>query len=114
MTKNQPGKPAFPESVYVADMEVSTTLAVLVEAERLRAQGVDLVDLGAGEPDFQTPQNVKYAAQKALDENFTRYTATSGIAPLRRAIVEMMQRDFSAGYEPSEVIVTVGAKQAIF
>lgn len=114
MTKNQPGKPAFPESVYVADMEVSSTLAVLVEAERLRAQGVDLVDLGAGEPDFHTPQNVKYAAQKALDENFTRYTATSGIAPLRRAIVDMMRRDFGAGYEPSEVIVTVGAKQAIF
>jgi len=114
MTSNQPGRAAFPESVYVADMEVSSTLAVLVEAERLRAQGVDLVDLGAGEPDFQTPQNVKYAAQKALEENFTRYTATSGIAPLKRAIVDMMQRDFGAAYNTSEVIVTVGAKQALF
>jgi aspartate aminotransferase len=114
MTSNQPGRAAFPESVYVADMEVSSTLAVLVEAERLRAQGVDLVDLGAGEPDFPTPQNVKYAAQKALEENFTRYTATSGIAPLKHAIVDMMRRDFGAAYNTSEVIVTVGAKQAVF
>jgi aspartate aminotransferase len=114
MTSNQPGRAAFPESVYVADIEVSSTLAVLVEAERLRAQGVDLVDLGAGEPDFPTPQNVKYAAQKALEENFTRYTATSGIAPLKHAIVDMMRRDFGAAYNTSEVIVTVGAKQAIF
>jgi aspartate aminotransferase len=114
MTSNQPGRAAFPESVYVADMEVSSTAVVLAEAERLRAQGVDLVDLGAGEPDFPTPQNIKYAAQKALEENFTRYTATSGIAPLKRAIVDMMQRDFGAAYNTQEVIVTVGAKQAIF
>lgn len=105
---------SFEESVYVADMEVSSTLAVLMEAERLRAEGVDLIDLGAGEPDFPTPRNVKDAAQKAIETNFTRYTATSGIAPLRTAIAEMMRRDFGAGYDPSEVLVTIGGKQAIF
>jgi aspartate aminotransferase len=95
-------------------MEVSSTLAVLMEAERLRSEGVDLIDLGAGEPDFPTPRNVKDAAENAIEENFTRYTATSGIAPLRKAITEMMRRDFGASYDPSEVLVTVGGKQAIF
>jgi aspartate aminotransferase len=104
----------FSESSYVAGMEVSSTLAVLMEAERLRAEGVNLVDLGAGEPDFNTPRNVKDAAEQAIEKNFTRYTSTSGIAPLRRAVVEMMNRDFGADYEPSQVIVTMGGKQAIF
>ena len=105
---------AFKESIHVSEMEVSSTLAVLMEAERLRAEGVDLIDLGAGEPDFPTPRNVKDAAERAIENNFTRYTATSGIAPLRKAITEMMQRDFGASYDPSEVLVTIGGKQAIF
>jgi len=95
-------------------MEVSSTLAVLMEAERLRAEGIDLIDLGAGEPDFHTPRNVKDAAEQAIENNFTRYTATSGIAPLRKAITDMMMRDFGASYDPSEVLVTMGGKQAIF
>ena len=104
----------FTESIYVSSMEVSSTLAVLMEAERLRTEGVDLIDLGAGEPDFPTPRNVKDAAEQAIENNFTRYTATSGIAPLRRAITEMMRRDFGASYDPSEVLVTMGGKQALF
>ena len=104
----------FSESSYVSGMEVSSTLAVLMEAERLRAEGVDIVDLGAGEPDFNTPRNVKDAAEQAIEKNFTRYTSASGIAPLRRAVVEMMNRDFGAAYEPSQVLVTMGGKQAIF
>jgi len=95
-------------------MEVSSTLAVLMEAERLRSEGVDLIDLGAGEPDFPTPRNVKDAAELAIEQDFTRYTATSGIAPLRKAITEMMRRDFGASYDPSEVLVTMGGKQALF
>jgi aspartate aminotransferase len=104
----------FKESQHVADMEVSSTLAVLMEAERLRSEGVDLIDLGAGEPDFPTPRNVKDAAEQAIENNFTRYTATSGIAPLRTAITDMMRRDFGASYDPSDVLVTMGGKQAIF
>ncbi|HZM85392.1 MAG TPA: pyridoxal phosphate-dependent aminotransferase [Blastocatellia bacterium] len=104
----------FTESDNVAGMEVSSTLAVLMEAERLRAEGIDLIDLGAGEPDFHTPRNVKDAAEQAIENNFTRYTATSGIAPLRKAITDMMMRDFGASYDPSEVLVTMGGKQAIF
>lgn len=104
----------YKESIYVSQMEVSSTLAVLMEAERLRAEGVDLIDLGAGEPDFPTPRNVKDAAEQAIENNFTRYTATSGIAPLRKAITEMMRRDFGASYDPSQVLVTMGGKQALF
>jgi aspartate aminotransferase len=107
-------KSAFIESDNVAGMEVSSTLAVLMEAERLRAEGVDLIDLGAGEPDFPTPRNVKDAAEQAIENNFTRYTATSGIVSLRNAIAEMMRRDFGASCDPSEVLVTMGGKQAIF
>ena len=111
---NKMSQAVFTESSYVSEMEISSTLAVLMEAERLRAEGVDIVDLGAGEPDFPTPRNVKDAAEQAIEKNFTRYTATSGIAPLRLGIVEMMKRDFGADYEPSQVIVTMGGKQAIF
>ncbi len=107
-------KAVFKELIYVSDIEISSTLAVLMEAERLRAEGVDLVDLGAGEPDFPTPRNVKDAAIRAIEENFTRYTSTSGIHPLRLAIIEMMRRDFGASYDVPETIVTIGGKQGIF
>ena len=104
----------FKESEYVADVEVSSTLAVLMEVERLRAEGKQVIDLGAGEPDFPTPPNVKHAGELAIEQNFTRYTSANGIAPLRRAITDMMERDFGAVYDPSQVLVTVGGKQAIF
>ncbi len=104
----------YKESEYVAEMEVSSTLAVLMEAERLRAEGRDVIDFGAGEPDFPTPENIKDAAHRALDENFTRYTPAAGIPALKLAIIEMMKRDFGAQYKPSEVTATVGGKQAIF
>lgn len=108
------GKAIFTESEYVSDVEVSSTLATLMVAERLRAEGVDLVDLGAGEPDFPTPRNIKEAAERAIEENFTRYTSTGGIAPLKQAIIGMFRRDFDVEYKPSEVIVTVGGKQGLF
>ncbi|HEY6329197.1 MAG TPA: pyridoxal phosphate-dependent aminotransferase [Blastocatellia bacterium] len=114
MTDYQPARSAFAESVYTADMGVSATIAVFSEAERLRAEGVDLVDLGAGEPDFPTPQNIKHAAQRAIEENMTRYTAVGGTAALKQAIIKMAARDFGAAYQPSQVIVTVGGKQGIF
>ncbi len=104
----------FQESQYVSNMEVSSTAKVLAIAERLKAEGVDVVDLGAGEPDFPTPQNVKAAAVRAIEEDFTRYTSTGGIAPLKAAVIEMMQRDFDVTYQPSETIITVGGKQGIF
>lgn len=104
----------FKESRAVSEMEVSSTLKVLMEAERLRAEVVDIVDLGAGEPDFPTPANIKAAAARAIEENFTRYTPTGGTPQLKQAIIRMMERDFGASYGPSEAMATVGGKQAIF
>ena len=114
MTKQRIAEATFRESEYVSDVSVSATAAVLMEAERLRADGVEIVDMGAGEPDFPTPHNIKAAAYRAIEENFTRYTSTGGIAPLKRAILDLMRRDFDVDYKPSESIVTVGGKQGIF
>ncbi len=83
-------------------------------ADKLRAQGVEVIDLGVGEPDFTTPENIKQAAQVALAENFTKYTSTSGIAPLRQAICNYINSNFGSDYAPDECCVTVGGKQGIF
>lgn len=107
-------KAVFKESTYVKDVEVSSTLASLMAAERLRSEGVDVIDFGAGEPDFPTPRNIKDAAERAIEENFTRYTPTAGIPPLKKAIIALMERDFQTTYEPAQVLATIGGKQAIF
>ena len=86
----------------------------MAEAERLRAAGVDIVDFGAGEPDFPTPENVKEAAIRAIREDFSKYTATPGTMELRKAIVERHATDLGTSYAPSEVIASAGGKQAIF
>jgi aspartate aminotransferase len=98
----------------VSRIEVSSTLLVLNEAQRLAAAGKDVVDLGAGEPDFPTPDHIKEAAKRALDENFTKYTNTLGIPELRNAVVERYEKDFQAHVKPSQVMATVGGKQALF
>lgn len=98
----------------VGRISISSTAAVTAEAEKLRAEGVDLVDFGVGEPDFPTPENVKEAAIRAIRENFSKYTAMPGTMELRRAIVERHAADLHTSYVPAEVIATAGGKQAIF
>jgi aspartate aminotransferase len=93
---------------------VSPTLKVAADAERLRRQGVDVVDLGAGEPDFGTPEHVKNAAHAALDNNFTKYTPTPGVPELREAVAQRYRLDYGVDFKAEEVIVTAGAKQALF
>ncbi len=95
-------------------IELSATMAVTAEAARLRAEGVDLVDFGAGEPHFSTPQHIKDAAVAAIGGNFTRYTAVPGIPDVRRAIVERHAADFGTHYTPDEAVFTTGGKLAIF
>jgi aspartate aminotransferase len=95
-------------------ISVSPTMAVLVEAEKLRASGVDVVDFGPGEPDFPTPAHIKEAAIKALEQNRTKYTATAGIMPLREAACRWHAQQLGSSYEPGECIMTVGGKHAIF
>ncbi len=93
---------------------MSPTMKVTADALRLKAQGVDIVDFGAGEPDFPTPAHIAAAAHKAIDANFTKYTTNSGTDDLKRAIVERYRADYGVEYSPGEVIVTAGGKQALF
>src|SRR5512132_2071245 len=87
-------------------VEASPTLKVAAEAERLRSLGIDIVDLGAGEPDFATPAHVVDAARRALDAGFTKYTANVGIHELRQAIVDRYFEWYGVQYTPAETIVT--------
>ncbi len=101
-------------SERIGRISVSSTMAVMQKAEKLKASGVSVVDFGAGEPDFPTPENIKRAAVEALQQNFTKYTPTGGIRDLRQAIVERHAQDFGSNYTAEECLVTVGGKQAIF
>ncbi len=104
----------FPVSDNVARMKASSTLAAMQTAAAMRAAGVDVIDLGAGEPDFDTPQNIKDAAAAAMRAGQTKYTPTAGTRQLQQAIIGFYEREFGATYEASEVMATAGGKQAIF
>src|SRR5438128_2105703 len=92
----------------------SPTMKVTATVDRLRREGIEVIDFGAGEPDFPTPGAVKAAAHEALDHDFTRYTPVAGIADLKRAICERYRQDYGVEYKESEVIVTAGGKQALY
>lgn len=104
----------FPVSDNVARMKASVTLAAMQTAEALRAAGIAVIDLGAGEPDFDTPQYIKDAAVAALQAGKTKYTPTAGTRDLQKAIIDFYQREFAADYQPKEVMASAGGKQAIF
>src|ERR1041385_1001850 len=104
----------FRPSDRVANMQASSTLAAMQAAEALRAQGADVVDFGAGEPDFDTPENIKVAAQAAMKAGRTKYTPTAGTRVLQQAIIDFYANTFGAHYERNEVMATSGGKQAIF
>ena len=103
-----------PIAERISSISVSSTMKVSADAEKLRAQGEDVVDFGAGEPDFPTPDNIKQAAIRALEQNFTKYTAAGGTAELKKAVCETHAKDFGTSYSPSECIITVGGKHVIF
>jgi aspartate aminotransferase len=104
----------FPVSDNVAKMRASSTLAAMQAAVAMRAAGLDVVDLGAGEPDFDTPENIKQAAAEAMRQGKTKYTPTAGTSDLQQAIISFYQREFGASYDKREVMATSGGKQAIF
>ena len=95
-------------------IEVSATLAVAGEAEKLRAAGADLVDLGAGEPHYPTPEHIKEAGIAAIRNDFTKYTAVGGTAELRDAVVKRHAADFGSDYKREDCIASVGGKHALF
>ena len=95
-------------------IEVSATMAITAEALKLKAQGIDLADFGAGEPHFATPQHIKDAAIAAINANFTRYTAVAGTPEVRKAIVDRHAADFGTNYTVEECVFTTGGKLALF
>jgi aspartate aminotransferase len=95
-------------------IEVSATMAVVAEADKLRQAGVDVVDLSVGEPHFATPQHIKDAAIAAINANFTRYTAVGGIAELKDAIIHRHAQDFGSAYKRDEAMASVGGKHVLF
>ncbi len=97
-----------------ARIAMSPTMKVTAEALALKARGIDVVDLGAGEPDFPTPKHIGAAAHAAIDANFTKYTTNSGTDELKKAILARYKTDYGIEYATNEVIVTAGGKQALF
>ena len=95
-------------------ISASSTMKVAADADRLRREGNDVVDFGAGEPDFPTPQNIKQAAIDALNQNFTKYTNTGGTEELKQTICDSHKSDYGTFYNTKECIATVGGKHAIF
>src|SRR3989337_4505348 len=92
----------------------SPTLAITAKANRMKAEGIDVVGFGAGEPDFDTPDNIKEAAIKAIKSGFTKYTAVGGIDELKDAIIEKFKRDNNLAYTREEILVSCGGKQSLF
>jgi aspartate aminotransferase len=104
----------FPVSDNVAQMQSSATMAAMQAAEALRASGANVCDFGAGEPDFDTPENIKQAAFEAMQAGRTKYTSAGGVREIHSAIIDFYKREFDNEYQPGEVMVTAGGKQAIF
>ncbi len=95
-------------------IEISATMAVVAEAAKLKAAGADLVEFGAGEPHFNTPQHIKDAAIAAIQQNFTKYTTVPGMPELRAAIVKRHAADFGSDYRAEEVVASTGGKLSLF
>lgn len=98
----------------ISRISESSTMKVAADADKLRREGVDVVDFSAGEPDFPTPENIKRAAIAAIEANYTKYTPTGGSAELKQAICARHHDDYGTNYTPEECLVTVGGKHAIF
>mgnify|MGYP000128652491 CR=1 FL=1 len=91
----------------------SATLAMSQKSAELKAQGVDVINLSVGEPDFNTPDHIKEAAKRAIDENYSRYSPVPGYPALRKAIVEKLQRENGLTYDAAQIVCSNGAKQSV-
>jgi aspartate aminotransferase len=98
----------------ISSISESSTMKVMADADKLRRTGVDVVDFSAGEPDFPTPDNIKQAAIRAINENYSKYTAAGGSPETKQAAVNRHKAEFGTDYKPSECIVTVGGKHVLF
>lgn len=101
-------------SHIASSIRASTTIAIDTKYKEMKAAGLDVIGFGAGEPDFDTPDNIKMAAVRAISANFTRYTPAAGTVELREAVCERLKKDCGVEYAPSQIVVSNGAKQALF
>ena len=101
-------------SHIAASVQASSTMAIDSLAKQMKADGIDVIGFGAGEPDFNTPDHIKAAAQKAIDDNVTRYTPASGTVALKEAVCARMKADCGIEYKPSQVVVSSGAKHCVY
>jgi aspartate aminotransferase len=101
-------------SSRIQRIKLSATLAVSNRAEKLKAEGKDVIGLGAGEPDFDTPEHIKEAAIRAIHDGFTKYTAVDGIPSLKKAIINKFKRDNALDFTPDQILVSAGGKQSFF
>src|SRR5512147_1405870 len=92
----------------------SPTLAMAAKAKAMKAQGIDVVDFGVGEPDFDTPENVKQAGIRAIQSGFTKYTPASGTDELKEAVIEKFRKDNGLAYERSQILISCGAKHSLY
>ncbi|MCQ2224214.1 MAG: pyridoxal phosphate-dependent aminotransferase [Paludibacteraceae bacterium] len=100
-------------SARLAALSPSETLAMSQKSQELKAQGIDVINLSVGEPDFTTPKHIKAAAQKAIDDNFSFYSPVPGYMPLRKAIAEKLKKENGLEFDPSQIVCSNGAKQAV-
>ncbi|WP_159799540.1 pyridoxal phosphate-dependent aminotransferase [Flavobacterium sp. MK4S-17] len=98
----------------INNLSTSQTLAMAAKARELKAQGKDIISLSLGEPDFNTPDFIKEAAKKAIDENYSTYTPVDGYVELKEAICRKFKRDNGLDYKPSQIVVSTGAKQSLY
>jgi aspartate aminotransferase len=98
----------------ISSISVSSTMKVMADADKLRREGVDVVDFSAGEPDFPTPDNIKTAGIKAINDNFSKYTPAGGTVELKQAAIDRHKAEFGTDYKVSECIITVGGKHVLF
>jgi aspartate aminotransferase len=98
----------------IGRIEVSATMAITAAALKLKSEGINLADFGAGEPHFSTPRHIKDAAIEAIEKNFTRYTNVAGVPEVRKAVVDRHACDFGSNYTPDECVFTTGGKLALF
>lgn len=102
------------KSLRVSNISPSLTLAISAKAKQMKAEGIPVIGFGSGEPDFDTPDFIKQAAIKAIEDGFTKYTVVSGIIELKKAIVKKLKKDNNLEYNPSQVVVSCGAKHTIY
>lgn len=101
-------------STRAADVQASTTLAIDSMAKQMKADGIDVIGFGAGEPDFHTPEHIKEAGIRAIEQNVTRYTPAAGLPELRKAVCTRLEEDLGVVYRPDQVVVASGAKHVIY